>query len=143
MSLEKIKILDLSLDSHQQPQNEEGGDAGEEGGTGVSSLSVEKIGDYLRAALIKEIREGEKNFASVPLSDDPNLLLKEQSSVQGLEHENTQKHPYLIKSQQFSGDDPDLNANLIDNPEAQKKYPELVLANALRMGKRKLPTMRR
>ncbi len=107
-------------------------------GVGTVTLSVEQLSAYLQAAFNKERRQrvdGQRKFAACPLSEDPNNLLGKKNSRSCGFGESPQIHPLLANSQQFSGDDPSISANPIENSEASKKFPEKRLENQLRLQK--------
>lgn len=106
--------------------------------TGSSTLSVEELSAYLRALFNKERREredGQKKFGICPYSEDPNNLLGKKSARSCNFGETIQLHPLLAHSQQFSGDDPSISANPVDNSEARDRFPEKRLENQLRLQK--------
>lgn len=132
----KPLLLSLNEDSVLYPQDIEHED--EEGGAGTITLSVEEMSAYLQALFNKERRQridGQRKFAVCPLSEDPNNLLGKKNSHSCGSGEAIQKHPLLAHSQQFSGDDPSISANPIENTEASKKFPEKRLENQLRLQK--------
>lgn len=107
-------------------------------GAGSSTLSVEELSAYLSALFNKERREradGQKKFGLCPYSEDPNNLLGKKRSRACNFGEAIQIHPLLAHSQQFSGDDPSISANPIDNPEAREGFPEKRLENQHRLQK--------
>jgi hypothetical protein len=131
-------LLDLDDDSVFYPKNIELKDDDEGGDTGGITLSVEQLSAYLQAAFNKERRQrldGQRKFAVCPLSEDPNnFLCKKNSSSCGF-GESLQLHPLLAHSQQFSGDDPSISANPVENSEANKRFPEKRLENQHRLQK--------
>lgn len=110
----------------------------ESGGEGDITLSIEELGAYLQAAFNKERRQradGQRKFAVCPLSEDPNNFLgKKNSGFCGF-GESPKSHPLLARSQQFSGDDPSISANPVENSEANKRFPEKRLENQHRLQK--------
>lgn len=110
----------------------------EEGGSGTVTLSVEQLLAYLQALFNKERRQrtdGQRKFAVCPLSEDPNSLLGKKNPRSCGFGESPKIHPLLAHSQQFSGDDPSISANPIDNPEARERFPEKRLENKHRLQK--------
>lgn len=107
-------------------------------GRGIATLGVEELAAYLQAAFNRDRRErvdGQKKFGLCPYSEDPNSLLgKKRSNPCGL-GEAIQSHPLLAHSQQFSGDDPSISANPIENSEAKEQFPEKRLQNQYRLQK--------
>jgi len=107
-----------------------------EGGSssGSITLSVEQYNAYLLACFTKERRQGQKKFGLSPFTEDPNLLLGGKGAARSGANCGDQPHPHpmLAHSQQFSGDDPKITANPVDNPDARKAYPELRNENQLR-----------
>jgi hypothetical protein len=128
----------------KQDQTDDGGDSS----GGGSTLSVEQLNAYLLACFTKERRQGQKKFAPVPLTEDPNYLLgKKTDQLGSTGGERPYPHPLLAKSQQFSGDDPKITANPIENSSARERFPELRNENQLRknlsLGRRKSITLSR
>lgn len=106
-------------------------DDNDDGGVGTSTLSVEQLS--ARQALFNEDRrkyQGQGKFASGPDS----LVKKNLGSSCGM-GESLQVHPLLSQSQQFSGDDPTITANPIENSEASERFLEKRLENQLRLQK--------
>ncbi|MES2998705.1 MAG: hypothetical protein V4700_05220 [Pseudomonadota bacterium] len=129
----------------QQAESDDGGDGDSSGGI---TLSVEQLNAYLLACFTKERRQGQKKFGSVPFTEDPNRLLgKKVRQREGSCCELPLAHPLLAHSQQFSGDDPKITANPIENPNARERFPELRNENQLRknpgLGRRKSVTLSR
>jgi hypothetical protein len=103
---------------------------------------------YFEASFLKMVREGlgdggedgEGKFGFVPPSLDPNSLLSRPASRVGQGNparERIKSHPLLSKTQQFSGIDPKLTANPVENTAAQENYPQLRMQNQLRLNQRK------
>ncbi|MFZ0218778.1 MAG: hypothetical protein WAL30_01035 [Candidatus Aquirickettsiella sp.] len=110
----------------------------DEGGGGTITLSVEEFSAYLQALFNKERRQridGQRKFGVCPFSEDPNNLLGKKISRSCGFGESPQLHPLLAHSQQFSGDDPSISANPIENSEAKERFPEKRLENQLRLQK--------
>jgi hypothetical protein len=131
-------LLSLNVNVVFNPQNVELEEDDERGDAGGIALSVEQLSAYLQAAFNKERRQradGQRKFAVCPLSEDPNNLLGKKNSRSCGFGEAMQIHPLLAHSQQFSGDDPTISANPIDNSEAKERFPEKRLENQLRLQK--------
>ncbi|MGC1855059.1 MAG: hypothetical protein WA659_06795 [Candidatus Aquirickettsiella sp.] len=106
--------------------------------TGGVTLSVEQLSAYLQALFNKVRRQridGQRKFAVCPLSEDPNNLLGKKKSRSCGFGESLKIHPLLAHSQQFSGDDPSISANPIENSEAKERFPEKRLEHQLRLQK--------
>ena len=119
------------LNSDSVVDGEDDEESGSGAGTGTVTLSVEQLSAYLQALFNKERRQridGQRKFAVCPLSEDPNNL-------PGGFGESPQIHPLLAHSQQFSGDDPSISANPVENSEAKERFPEKRLENQLRLQK--------
>lgn len=98
---------------------------------GTSSLSVEEISAWLRVMLKKQIREGQRAFGSVPMTEDPDSVFNKRNQ-QGGYGERPHPHPLLAESSQFSGIDPSHNPSPVDNNESSEKYQQDRLENQLR-----------
>lgn len=127
----------------QDFDDDEGGDSG-----GGITLGVEQLNAYLLAFLTKEYREGEKKFGPVPYTEDPNSLLgKKVCQAGSMCGELPHSHPLLAHSQQFSGDDPKITANPVENSDTRERYPALRNENQLRknpgLGRSKSVTLSR
>lgn len=125
--LEKYNKLPL-ISTNQIAITTEGDD---DGGVGTATLSVDQL--LTTQALFNEDRrkyEGQGKFASGPDS----FAKKNINSSCGL-GESLQVHPLLSQSQQFSGDDPTISANPIENSEAREQFLEKRLENRLRLQK--------
>ncbi|MCH9636977.1 hypothetical protein [Rickettsiella endosymbiont of Litargus connexus] len=126
------------LNSDSVVDGEDDEESGSGAGTGTVTLSVEQLSAYLQALFNKERRQridGQRKFAVCPLSEDPNNLLGKRKSQSGGFGESPQIHPLLAHSQQFSGDDPSISANPVENSEAKERFPEKRLENQLRLQK--------
>lgn len=118
-----------------EEEREDDGDTG----NGTVTLSVEQLEAYRQALFTKERRQridGQRKFGICPLSEDPNRFLGKQNSSSSCGFgESLKIHPLLARSQQFSGDDPSISANPVDNTEAIKQFPEKRLEHQLRLQK--------
>lgn len=132
----KYKSFDLEfINTHKIPEPKLESEAdSEEGGSssGSIALSVEQLNAYLLACFTKERRNWQKEFGIVPYTEDPNRLLGKKMPTGPLCGGLPHAHPLLALSQQFSGDDPKLTANPIENSEASERYLELRNENQLR-----------
>jgi hypothetical protein len=106
--------------------------------------------NYFQALFMKMLREGsgddqgEGKFGIVPLSVDPNTLLKQKvKSSYDKQSAGLRAHPLLSRSQQFSGIDRKLTAVPADNPTANNLYLEYRLRCQLQQKKRQAPTLKR
>lgn len=142
----KLNLLDFDSAGLKRKKKTEGEEGDGESGSDGITLSVEQLNAYLLACFTKERREGQKKFGPVPYTEDPNSLLgkKRGGSVCG---ERPHIHPLLALSQQFSGDDPRITANPVENAKASEHYLELRNENRLRknpeLGRRKSVTLSR
>ncbi|OJA00738.1 hypothetical protein BEV13_02580 [Rickettsiella grylli] len=142
LSLEQ-DILTEVIEQHSRSYHDESDtvmnpDDESDSGTGQVTLSVETLFAYLNALLNKERRErldGQKKFGICPDTEDPNHLLGKKGLCATGFNETPKMHPLLAQSQQFSGDDPSINAIPADNREAIKRFPEKRLENQLRLQK--------
>ena len=146
---ERNNLNFLGFDSDlakKKKKTEEDGEDGESSSDGGIALSVEQLNAYLLACFTKERREGQKKFAPVPYTEDPNSLLGKKRRG-GVCSELPHIHPLLALSQQFSGDDPKITANPVENAKASERYLELRNENQLRknpeLGRRKSVTLSR
>lgn len=98
---------------------------------GTSSLSVEEISAWLRIMLKKQIREGQRAFGSVPMTEDPDSAFNKRNQKGGY-GERPHPHPLLAESSQFSGIDPSNNPSPVDNDQSSEKYQQDRLENQLR-----------
>lgn len=103
----------------------------DEWSTGTAALDVEQLAAWLAVIQKKQLRDGEKQFGPVPLTEDPDSVFNKPSQTQGY-GEDIQPHPLLTKSQQFSGDDPKITARSSENNKASERFVKERLENQLR-----------
>lgn len=103
----------------------------DEWSTGTAALDVEQLAAWLAVVQKKQLRDGERQFGPVPLTEDPDSVFNKPSQTQG-HGESIQPHPLLTKSQQFSGDDPKITARSSENNKASERFVKERLENQLR-----------
>ena len=142
-----LNLLDFDSVGLKKKKKTEKEGEDEEGGSDGITLSVEQLNAYLLACFTKERREGQKKFGPVPYTEDPNSLLGKKTRKGSICGELPHAHPLLALSQQFSGDDPKVTANPVENAKASERYLELRNENQLRknpeLGRRKSVTLSR